>query len=380
MTEKIQQSSLKNAKFENMTAEQVIKKYEEVLYSRERQIFELSSEIGQINKKMQKMKAKCDNSKEKNIKLKNILQKKEVLLKQELDNKELMFMQLTKKEKECDEIQQKIKDMKDNKKIEKKEEIKSENIENIKNEENKEINEEKKEEIKKEKENEADLKLLAKEKINQLTNKGEGMKKINFAELLKKKQEKTQENNQNQEKKNDTNDKNDKNKRKIKHDLMEQRHQQIKNKNINPIKFSKYPINQAPFEMAKNNLLTEKDKDESDFVTIHFKDPYKTAHNFQFGSYKIEIDDKKLFLDAYKKVLIKEEKNSRKNRNNRNRKWFEYRFHHPGVYREFKYKMGGEQPKEEKFMAWSCCNNTNKNAKGCQKIKIDKHKWNFDSV
>ena len=33
MTEKIQQSSLKNAKFENMTAEQVIKKYEEVLYS-----------------------------------------------------------------------------------------------------------------------------------------------------------------------------------------------------------------------------------------------------------------------------------------------------------------------------------------------------------
>ena len=190
MTEKIKQSSLKNAKFENMTAEQVIKKYEEVLNSRERQIFELSSEIGQINKKMQKMKAKCDNSKEKNIKLKNILQKKEVLLKQELDNKELMFMQLTKKEKECDEIQQKIKDMKENKKIEKKEEIKSENIENIKNEENKEINEEKKEEIKKEKENEADLKLLAKEKINQLTNKGEGMKKINFAELLKKKNEK----------------------------------------------------------------------------------------------------------------------------------------------------------------------------------------------
>ena len=38
--------------------------------------------------------------------------------------------------------------------------------------------------------NEADLKLLAKEKINQLTNKGEGMKKINFAELLKKKNEK----------------------------------------------------------------------------------------------------------------------------------------------------------------------------------------------
>ena len=209
MTEKIKQSSLKNSKFENMTAEQVIKKYEEVLNSREKQIYELSAEIGQITKKTQKMKAKYENCKEQNTKLKNIFQKKEILLKQELDNKELMFMQLTKKEKECDEIQQQINDLKQNKKI-----IKNEK--NINNEINKENNNKiKKEEEKKEKNDkdnkEADLKLLAKEKINQLTNKGEGMKKINFAELLKKKQEKTQENNQNQEKKNDTDDKNDKN-------------------------------------------------------------------------------------------------------------------------------------------------------------------------
>ena len=209
MSEKILQSSLKNAKFENMTAEQVIKKYEDVLNSREKQVFELSAEIGQINKKLQKMKAKYENSQEKNMKLKNILEKKEALFKQELDNKELMFMQLTKKEKECDEIQQQINDLKQNKKI-----IKNEK--NINNEVNKENNNNKKKEVEKKEKNdkdnkEADLKLLAKEKINQLTNKGEGMKKINFAELLKKKQEKTQENNQNQEKKNDTDDKNDKN-------------------------------------------------------------------------------------------------------------------------------------------------------------------------
>ena len=87
MSEKILQSSLKNAKFENMTAEQVIKKYEDVLNSREKQVFELSAEIGQINKKLQKMKAKYENSQEKNMKLKNILEKKEALFKQELDNK-----------------------------------------------------------------------------------------------------------------------------------------------------------------------------------------------------------------------------------------------------------------------------------------------------
>ena len=197
MTEKINQSSLKNAKFENMTAEQVIKKYEEVLNSREKQIYELSAEIGQINKKTQKMKAKFENCKEQNTKLKNIFQKKEVLLKQELDNKELMFMQLTKKEKECDEIQKKIDDLKQNKKSTKKDEINSNsnnknNNDDEKSKENKFENnnkeEEKKESVKekeKEKDN-PDLKLLAKEKINQLTNKGEGMKKINFAELLKK--------------------------------------------------------------------------------------------------------------------------------------------------------------------------------------------------
>ena len=197
MTEKINQSSLKNAKFENMTAEQVIKKYEEVLNSREKQIYELSAEIGQINKKTQKMKAKFENCKEQNTKLKNIFQKKEVLLKQELDNKELMFMQLTKKEKECDEIQKKIDEFKQNKKSIKKDEINSNsnnknNNDDEKSKENKFENnnkeEEKKESVKekeKEKDN-PDLKLLAKEKINQLTNKGEGMKKINFAELLKK--------------------------------------------------------------------------------------------------------------------------------------------------------------------------------------------------
>ena len=161
---------------------------------------------------------------------------------------------------------------------------------------------------------------------------------------------------------------------------MEQRHQEIKDKNINPLKFSKYPINQTVYEMTKNNLLNDNDADQSDYVTIHFKDPNKTAHNLQFGNYKIEINDEKLFLDAYKKVLIKNEKNI-KNKNKKNRNWFEYKYNHPGIYREFKYKItGNEQQKEEKFMAWSCCNNRDKNAKGCQKVKIDKHKWNYDSV
>ena len=57
-------------------------------------------------------------------------------------------------------------------------------------------------------------------------------------------------------------------------------------------------------------------------------------------------------------------------------KWIEINYYHPGKFREFIYKIGVDIPKkEEKFMAWSCCNNTDKNAKGCQRKKINKHKY-----
>ena len=131
------QSSLKNTKFDELTAEQIVKKYEEVLNSREKQLFELSTEVGKVNQKLENLKEKYEKSKLQNSQLKNILEKKEILLKQELDNKEIMFMQLTKKEKEADEFQEKINDLKNNKnkkvsteKKEKKEQI---NVEQKKN-------------------------------------------------------------------------------------------------------------------------------------------------------------------------------------------------------------------------------------------------------
>ena len=193
------QSSLKNINFDELTAEQIIKKYEQVLHSRENQLFELSAEVGKVNQKLENLRTRHENCIVKNNELKTKLQKKETLLKQELDNKEIMFMQLTKKEKELDEVEQKIDEIKKkkNQKNEKdKNDEKNEKKEDKKKEENK-IEKEKNEDKKKENNIEADPKSLAREKINQLTNKGEGMKKINFAELLKKNQEKNKANNNN---------------------------------------------------------------------------------------------------------------------------------------------------------------------------------------
>ena len=200
------QSSLKNIKFDELTADQIVKKYEEVLNSREKQVYELSAEVGKVNQKLENLREKLEDSKTKNAQLKIILEEKEVLLKQELDNKEILFMQLSKKEKECDEIQEKINNLKknknnpkDKKEKNKEEKDKEEKINDNKKEENKieekKIeNKDKNEDKKSDKDIESDPQSLAKEKINQLTNKGEGMKKINFAELIKKKQEKKREN------------------------------------------------------------------------------------------------------------------------------------------------------------------------------------------
>jgi len=187
----ISESSLKNSKFHELTSEQIIKKYEEVLNSREKQLCELSLEMGKVQEKLENLKLKYQNANEKNTQLKNILQKKESLLKQELDNKEIMFMQLTKKEKESDEITEQIKNLKkgssildsEKKKGELKKDLNKGKKEDIKDE-NKEKNE-----VKKDDKSASNPKSLAREKINQLTNQVEGMKKINFAELLKKNQE-----------------------------------------------------------------------------------------------------------------------------------------------------------------------------------------------
>ena len=174
------------------------------------------------------------------------------------------------------------------------------------------------------------------------------------------------------------------NKRKIKHDLMEQKHLEIKQRKINPINISKYPINQSVFETTKNNYLSDSESQKKGYSKMPLNKDINNNNIFHFGNYKFELDDKKLFLDAYKKVLIKNEnitKRSKTMNSNLNKKWIELRYHHPGKYREFNYKLGGENSKrEEIFMAWSCCNNTDKNAKGCQRVKINRHKWNLDNA
>ena len=104
----ISSSSLKNDKFKGLTSEDIIKKYEDVLFSREKQIKYMTKEIGKINKSIKTLKEKKEKSKYNNDILKEALSKDESILKQELSNKEFLFMKLNNLENKYDDLQNKI--------------------------------------------------------------------------------------------------------------------------------------------------------------------------------------------------------------------------------------------------------------------------------
>ena len=104
-------SSLKNNKFKGLTSEEIIKKYEEVLFSREKQFYELSNEITKLTQTIQNLVEKKNKSKYNNDKLKEVLENDEKILKQELSNKEIVFMKLTDLEHKYDDLQNKIDDI-----------------------------------------------------------------------------------------------------------------------------------------------------------------------------------------------------------------------------------------------------------------------------
>ncbi len=69
-------SSLRYFNFEGWTKEKIIEKYEHVLTSREKQITDLSIEIGTINDRLNFLGDKCKKLDEENEMLKNRLQKR----------------------------------------------------------------------------------------------------------------------------------------------------------------------------------------------------------------------------------------------------------------------------------------------------------------
>ena len=140
---------------------------------------------------------------------------------------------------------------------------------------------------------------------------------------------------------------------------------------------SKYPINKKKYLLYKNNNKNlENNNQNLPLLNNNDYGKYLKSEN-----YKDSINQK-IFLEAYKNVTIKDiKKEKNKNINNS----IEYVYKHPGAYRQFEFNPKNNllndptifKSKPEKFEAWSCCMNTNKNSQGCQKMKINKMKWNY---
>ena len=98
-------SSLKNFNFEGMTTEEIINKYESVLSTREKQILDLTVEIGNSNSEINKLTDEIEKYDKENETLLNKINKIEKNISQELSNKEIMFMRLQQKESEVEFLQ-----------------------------------------------------------------------------------------------------------------------------------------------------------------------------------------------------------------------------------------------------------------------------------
>ena len=160
----------------------------------------------------------------------------------------------------------------------------------------------------------------------------------------------------------------------------------IKNNILNnSLKLSKYPIDKLTYENKKNNNeqndLLNKNKSSINFF-------HKENNIIKINNEK-DYNEKN-FLKAYKNIVLNDMKHQKRKLSKNTS--IEYKYEHFGKYREFIFnnkiynnEINDEDEEifknfQEKFFAWSCCMNTNKNAIGCRKIKIDKKKWNYSSA
>ena len=138
---------------------------------------------------------------------------------------------------------------------------------------------------------------------------------------------------------------------------------------IGKINDSKYPISKEEYDKLLN--ASESSSNENDENNI-----LNTS----------KIEKKELFIEAYEKIAKNEiEKQEKKNKEEKEKVIIKY--HHPGTYREFIYEendnnqidtLGESVKKEVKSFLWSCCLNSDKESKGCQKTIIKKNKWLYD--
>lgn len=136
-------------------------------------------------------------------------------------------------------------------------------------------------------------------------------------------------------------------------------------KRISVLNISKYPMT-----FKQKSLLENKKESENEEL--------------------MKNEDNKTFIEACQKVIVDQNnKNKKRIYTSKNIKNYvgKYMYIHPGVYRNFSYIIpkndfedDDNETREEEYMAWSCCNNTEKNSRGCEKIFIKTYNQNSGNI
>ena len=168
---------------------------------------------------------------------------------------------------------------------------------------------------------------------------------------------------------------------------------------------SKYPLGKKKYDYIKKIEKEESQKADykiNDYDKIHVKvpsnlleimnSPKKDSSKSQVLNTYLDIISKKskvspFFLPAYNKIAEKEIRriNSQEQKN-RLTKTFHYM--HPGTYREFIFTENETIYKDENnpkqktkkisVYLWSCCLNSDKNSKGCQRTTTRNFRWIYE--
>ena len=168
---------------------------------------------------------------------------------------------------------------------------------------------------------------------------------------------------------------------------------------------SKYPLGKKKYDYIKKIEKEESQKADykiNDYDEIHVKvpsnlleimnSPKKDSSKSQVLNTYLDIISKKskvspFFLPAYNKIAEKEIRriNSQEQKN-RLTKTFHYM--HPGTYREFIFTENETIYKDENnpkqktkkisVYLWSCCLNSDKNSKGCQRTTTRNFRWIYE--
>ena len=158
---------------------------------------------------------------------------------------------------------------------------------------------------------------------------------------------------------------------------------------------SKYPLTKEQYNNLKNIEQEKNNNEELNNETTLQNFSTTKNHTFQknkSAAYLSELSTKTgcdpYFLEAYTKVA-EDEAEKLKNIYKKNRECFTYVYIHPGTYREFtfpeKIDVGRDNDigdgrrvlKKETKYYWSCCMNSDKNSKGCQKKTVKNFQWSY---